>query len=174
MKQTCMTFLIAGIFFFANCGENQAATNEKQLADNAEPTTENPASATPTSDDGIVGTWKLTMEAYDDNNNSTLDDEERKSGIKNSTPQALHDYKMQFNANGTCKIEGRYNGTYKLTEDGGKKILLVDTEARQGLNGRQVPASRSKYYIKSMTSSELLLLAEVSGVTFTFWLFKKV
>jgi hypothetical protein len=113
------------------------------------------------------------METYDDNNNSTLDDEERKSGMKNSTPQALHDYKMQFNANGTCKIEGRYNGTYKLTEEGGKKILFVDRELRQGTNGKQLPGSRSKYYIKSMTSSELLLLAEVSGVAVIFWLFKK-
>jgi hypothetical protein len=175
MKEACMIFLIPGIFSFTNCGDNQAAINEKQLTGNvAESAMGNPASTTNILDNGIVGTWKLTMEAYDDNNNSTLDDEERKSGIKNSTPQALHDYKMQFNANGTCKIEGRYNGTYKLTEEDGKKILFVDREPRQGLNGRQVPASRSKYYIKSMTSSELLLLAEVSRVTFTFWLFKKV
>jgi hypothetical protein len=174
MKQACMIFLIPGIFFFANCGGNQAATNEKQLADNAvRSPTENPAFAITTSDNGIVGTWKLTMETYDDNNNSTLDDEERKSGMKNSTPQALHDYKMQFNANGTCKIEGRYNGTYKLTEEGGKKILFVDREPRQGTKRKQLPGSRSKYYIKSMTSSELLLLAEVSGVAVIFWLFKK-
>src|ERR1043165_1596074 len=123
--------------------------------------------------DGIVGTWKLTMEAYDDNYNSKLDDEERKSGMKNSTPQALHDYKMQFNANGTCKIEGRYNGTYKLTEESGQKKLTLQMEAREGLNGKQIAASISKYYIKSLSSSELLLLAEVSGVAYTFWLFKK-
>jgi hypothetical protein len=175
MKQACMIFLIPGIFFFANYGDNQAATNEKQLANNsAKSTTENPASATSTSDNGIVGTWKLTMEAFDDNNNSKLDDEERKSGMKISTPQVLRDYKMQFNSNGTCTIEGRYNGTYKIKEEDGKKILLVELEPRTGLNGKQIPASHNKYYIKSITSSELLLLAEVSGVAIIFRLFKKV
>lgn len=173
MKQTCMIFLIPVIFFFANCGDNQAATNEKRLDNVAAPTTGNPASGTTTSYDGIVGTWKLTMEAFDDNFNKKLDDEERKSGMKNSTPQALHDFKMQFNANGTCK-KGRDNGTYKLTEDGDKKILTISLEAFKGLNGQQIPASQHKYYIKSMTSTELLLLAEVSGVTVIFWLFKKV
>jgi hypothetical protein len=118
MKQACMIFLIPGIFFFANCRDNGAAANEKQLAGTtAKQTTEDLASATTISDNGIVGTWKLTMEAYDDNNNDKLDDEERKSGMKNSTPQALHDYKIQFNSNGTSKIEGRYNSTYKLSEE---------------------------------------------------------
>jgi hypothetical protein len=145
------------MFFFIN-GENQTITYGKQSINSTE---------------SIVGTWKLTMEGYDDNSNSKLDDEERKSGMKNSTPQALHDYKMQFNANGTCKIEGRYNGTYKVKEEGGEKILLVDLEPGKGLNGKQLPASHYKYYIKSMTSSELLLLAEVSGVAIIFRQFKK-
>jgi hypothetical protein len=170
-----MIFLVPGIFFFTNCGDAQVVTNEKQLADNVtKQATENSAFATTSSIDGIVGAWKLTMETFDDNNNTKLDDEERKIGIKNSTPQALHDYKMQFNANGTCKIEGRYNGTYKLSEERGEKILLVDLEPGKGLNGKQLPPSHNKYYIKSMTSSELLLLAEVSGVAIIFRLFKKV
>jgi hypothetical protein len=62
----------------------------------------------------------------------------------------------------------------KRSEEGGKKILFVDLEARKSSNGKQLPASRNIYHIKSITSSELLLLAEVSGVTLIFWLFKKV
>ena len=124
-------------------------------------------------ENSIVGTWKLTMEAYDDNYNKILDDDERKMGMKNSAPQSLHNYQMQFNANGTCKIEGRYKGTYKLTDEAGKKILTVQLEAHEGVNKRQIPASQHRYQIKSITGSELLLLAEVSGVTYTFWLFKK-
>ena len=157
MKKTLITFFIPVIFLFIN-GTNQSNLYKKQ-------------SINPT--DNIVGTWKLTMEAYDDNNNMKLDDDERKSGVKNSTPQALRDYKMQFNSNGTCKVEGRYNGTYKLTEEGDKKILTLQMDAYVGMGGKHIPATRHKYYIQSITSSELLLLAEVSGVTYTFWLFKK-
>lgn len=175
MKQTFLIFSISALLFFANCGDNQADMNKNQLADNVtNSTTENPTSTTTISNDGIVGTWKLIMEAYDDNYNTKLDDEERKSGMKISTSEALRNYQMQFNANGTCKIEGRYNGTYKLTEDGGKKILVVQLESTKGMDGKQLPSSSSKYYINSMTGSELLLLAEVSGVTYIFWLFKKV
>lgn len=127
----------------------------------------------PITANNIVGTWKLIMEAYDDNNNNKLDEEERKSGMQNSTPQALRNYKMQFNANGTCIVEGRYKGTYKLNDENGQQVLNVLLEASKGLNGQQIPASKSKYHIKSITSKELLLLAEVAGVTYTFWLFKK-
>ena len=175
MKQTWMTFFIPGMLFFTNCGDNNVADNEKQSADNpVKLTRENLASARTSSDNGIVGTWKLIMVAYDENFNTKLDDEERKMGVKESTQQSLREYKMQFNANGSCKIEGRYNATYKLNEEGDKKILTIHLEAWEASNGNQVPASRSIYHIKSMTSSELLLLAEVSGVTYTFWLLKKV
>ena len=164
MKITFMILLIPVIIAFISHGNNLTAISKKQFL----------APIPTIIDNSIVGTWKLTMEAYDENFNKTLDDEERKMGMKNSTPQALHDYQMQFNANGTCKIERLYNGTYKLNEESDKKILTVNLEATEGANKKQLPASRHKYHIISMSSSELLLLAEVSGVTYTFWLFKKL
>ncbi len=163
MKHACTIFLIPVMIAASNWENNLAIISEQQSL----------AAFSTTSDNSIVGTWKLTMEAYDDNNNKVLDDDERKMGIKNSTSQSLHNYQMQFNANGSCKIEGKYNGTYKISEEGDKIILTVQLEAHEGVNKRQIPASRHRYHIKSMNSSELLLLAEVSGVTYTFWLFKK-
>jgi len=112
MKQTFITFLIPVIFLLIS-GKDHTIPSEK-LIERA---------------DGIVGTWKLTMETFDDNNNNKLDDDERKSGMKNSTPQALHDYKIPFNANGTCKVEGRYNGKFKQTEGGAKNILTLHIDA---------------------------------------------
>lgn len=164
MKQTFMNLLFAGIIFINPSSDKQSVNNAFESITKHKHFYE----------DGIVGTWKLTIEAYDDNNNTKLDDDERKAGIQNSTPQALRDYKMQFNSNGTCKIEGRSNGTYKLSQESDQRILTVQLEPREGLNGKQLPASKSRYHIKSLTSNELLLLAEVSGVTYTFWLFKKV
>ena len=173
MKQTS-SIVFPALIFFLTYGDNLPAAHGEQLVNESPaPIARSAAFARSTSDDGIVGTWKLTMEAYDDNNNNKLDDEEQKMGMKNSSPQALRNYQMQFNANGTCKIERRYNGTYKLTKEGDKKLLTVQLEPHEGVNKKQIPASTHRYHIKSITSSELLLLAEVSGVTYTFWLFKR-
>ncbi|HEX6846751.1 MAG TPA: lipocalin family protein, partial [Chitinophagaceae bacterium] len=122
MKLKLALLLIAFITLLVNCGDNKAAISEKQSADNStEPATKNPAFAATGSANGIVGTWKLIMETFDVNFNEKLDDDERKSEMKNNTPEN----KMHFNANGTCKIQSRYNGTYNIKEDSGKKILFV-------------------------------------------------
>jgi hypothetical protein len=156
-------FLTAIISLLVNCGTEITT----------KPATKNPAFAATGSANGIVGTWKLIMETFDDNFNEKLDDEERKMGMKNST-EATRNYKMQFNANGTCKTEGKYNGIYNIKEEGGKKILFVQLDAAEGAEKDPRGDGSRKYYIKSMTGTELLLMPEVSGITAFFWLFKKV
>ena len=172
MKTSFMLFNVAFIFLLSHGGDDKAATiheKKKEAATNEKQSAASPSTSTSpptTSADGIVGTWKLILDAFDDNFNTKLDDEERKKGV---TPQSLPDFQLRFNADGSCKMERNYPGSYKISEEGGSKILSVHLDATERL-----PPGNRKYHIKSMTGTELLLLREVSGVTYNFWLLKKV
>lgn len=153
------------IFLFTNCGNDKSSqqieseNNSSTKKTDSEPKTNN-ASA-----NGITGTWKLFLEVYDTNRNEVLEDEERESSSQNN-------YMFQFNTDGTCKIQGRLNGTYTIKEEGGKKILLVQ---RQRIEGAETEDPAPDWYlIKSLTASEMLLLTGSEQFHEIFWLFKKV
>ncbi|HEX6846749.1 MAG TPA: lipocalin family protein [Chitinophagaceae bacterium] len=154
------------ILFLLSCAEDKAASDKKQLAANSSVTSNRQQTAPDAGqENGIQGTWKLNLEAYDDNGNKVLDDEERKKAIRNN-------YLLQFKANGTCRIQDFYNGTYRITDESGQKLLSVQRERIKGEETEDPPPDL--YYIKSLTKDELILLASVAGFTHTFWIFKKV
>ena len=82
MRSTSMIILAVTVFSLTNCGDNNAATNEKQSAKNT--TTESKeaqtTSSTSTGND-VDGTWKLRLEVFDDNGNRVPDEEENEKRI---------------------------------------------------------------------------------------------
>lgn len=165
MKLKIITPFIATILLCAGCGNNKAATAETQPAGNisAETATQ-PSTAAVASGDGIVGTWRMYLDAFDDNSNQVLDEEERKKAIKNN-------YVLQLNADGTCKIQGMFNGSYTVKEEGGKKMLNVQRKKIQGEEDEDpLP---DIYHIKSLKKDEMILLLTEGGRTTTFWIFKR-
>src|SRR5262245_46450183 len=99
-------------------------------------------------DDGIIGSWSLVLQAFDENSNGKLDDEERKKGSA-----GRHFY--QFSSDGTCLIHTlKLKGMYELKNEGGKKRLytyVID----QGK-----PTPENKWYVISVSKTELILLSQ--------------
>jgi hypothetical protein len=154
------------MFVFVSCANDQSATVEKQIAATSSMTKhQEPTIPAAIQENGIIGTWKLNLEAYDDNSNKVLDDEERKKAIRNN-------YILQFKTNGTCRIQDFYNGTYTIKNEGGQKLLSVQRERVKEEETEDPPPDL--YYIKSLTKDELIVLNSVAGFTHTFWILKRV
>lgn len=110
-------------------------------------------------DDGIIGSWTLVLQAFDDNNNGKLDDEERKKGNI-----GRHFY--QFKADGSCLIHTlKLKGYYELKNVDGKKRLYtyIDDE------GTKTP--ENAWYVISVSKTELILLSQDK---YAFWIYKRV
>lgn len=112
--------------------------------------------------DGIVGKWDLVLEAYDDNGNRKLDEEERKKGIQNR-------YSFRFSADGTCQIREVYKGRYEMKTENNRKLLKVYRNRIPQEEEQDPPPDI--YEIISMSNNELVLL-ETEG-DLTFWVFKR-
>ena len=114
------------------------------------------------SGEGIVGYWKLTLEAYDNNENKILDEDERKKGIKNK-------YTYRFNADGSCLIQETFKGRYEEKTERGKKMLYVYRNRVAGEEDEDpVP---DVYRIISMSKTQLVLLEQEGNLT--FWVFER-
>jgi hypothetical protein len=165
MKPTILTLVVGVLMLLSGCATS-FSTNEKQIA--ADPTVEKKEEPTSTSNvprNDIIGTWKLMIDAYDQNENQELENEERKKGMANNNT-------LQFNANGTCRIQNIFNGTYTIKEEAGKKLLTIQRKKIEGEETADpIP---DKYYIKSVTREELILLVIDGGSTTTFWIFKRI
>lgn len=163
--KSIIILLTSFIFLFTNCG-NDKSPQQTELENNSSgEKMDSEVKANNASGNGITGTWKLFLEVYDTNRNEVLEDEEREKGSQNF-------YTFQFNADGTCKIQSRLNGTYTVKEEGGKKILLVQ---RQRIEGAETEDPAPDWYlIKSLTAGEMLLLTGSEQFHEIFWLFKKV
>jgi hypothetical protein len=110
-------------------------------------------------DDNIIGSWNLVLQAFDDNSNVKLDEEERKKGNTGK-----HFY--QFNADGTCLIHTlKLKGSYELKNENGKKRLYtyVDDEGTK--------VRENAWYLISVSKTELILLSQDK---YAFWIFKRV
>ena len=158
------SFIIA-VLLLTNCGENKDATTTKDLASSSAVKSEERAPVSTASGNDIVGTWKLHLDAFDQNENQELEDEERKKGVSNNNM-------LQFNADGTCRIQNIFNGTYTIKEEGGKKILTVQRKKVEGEETEDPPPD--KYHIKSVTKDELILLVVDGAGANTFWIFKRI
>lgn len=109
--------------------------------------------------DSIIGSWNLILQAFDDNSNGKLDEEERKKGNT-----GRHFY--QFNADETCLIHTlRLKGSYELKNEDGKKRLYTYVYD-DGIKVRE-----NAWYLISVTKTELVLLSQDK---YTFWIFKRV
>ena len=156
-----LIFCIAFTLLIA-CSSNKAA--EETTAAKPEKKSEAVSSAEETqpSGDGIVGYWKLTLEAYDDNGNKVLDDDERKKGIKNR-------YTYRFNADGSCQIQDFYKGHYEEKTENGNKMLYVYRNRVVGEEDKD-PAP-DVYRIISINKNQLVLLEREGNLT--VWVFER-
>jgi hypothetical protein len=158
-----LIFCVAFTSFIA-CGNNKAAQETTAAETNKQQPeiASNTATGQPSGDD-IVGNWKLMLEAYDDNENKTLDEAERKKGIKNN-------YAFRFNADGSCQIQQVFKGHYEVKTEGDKKILYVYRNRVVGEEEKDPPPD--VYRIISMSKNELVLLEQEGNLT--FWVFERV
>jgi hypothetical protein len=157
-----LLFCIA-LALLISCNDDKAAqettTAETKQQAEAASTTE---TSQPSGDD-IVGNWKLTLEAYDDNSNKVLDEAERKKGVRNN-------YSFRFNADGSCQIQQVFKGHYEVKTEGDKKVLYVYLNRVVGEEEKDPPPDI--YRIISMGKTELVLLEQEGNLT--FWVFEKV
>ena len=155
------------IFLFAfgsqiACSSNNAAEAEKVSVQEQKSTKASTMGITQIPSDDIVGYWKLSLEAYDENENKILDEDERKKGIKNK-------YTYRFNADGSCQIQETFRGTYKEKTEKGHKMLYVYRNRVVGEEDRDpVP---DVYRIISMSKTQLVLLEQEGNLT--FWVFER-
>jgi hypothetical protein len=122
----------------------------------------------PTTDDGIVGDWKLALECYDDNHNHQLDDAERKKGFSNH-------YFYRFSADGGCvispfaanQLKNGFKGHYTVTTKNGKQVITTFWDEAEQKGQRE-----AQYTVISVSKTELVLL-ETTG-DHTFWIFNRI
>jgi hypothetical protein len=162
MKKTLPLLLFA---FLAGCGSNTAVktdteTSKEESNSVSSPAATNTASASPQGE-GLVGYWKLSLEAYDDNSNGKLDEEERKKGISNR-------YSFRFNADGTCQIMDMFKGRYERKTEKGKDMLYVYRNRIASEETKDPPPDI--YVITSFSKNEMVLLHEMDYV---FWVFNR-
>jgi hypothetical protein len=145
------------------CGNNKAA-QEKPIAENKQqPEVASNTQPTQASADDITGQWKLKLEAYDNNENKVLDEDEKKKGIKNN-------YSFRFNADGSCQVQQMFKGRYEVKTEGSKKMLYVYRKKVEGEEEKDPPPD--VYRIISMSKTELVLLENEGNLT--FWIFERV
>ena len=161
MKPNLVLFLCIPFSLLIACSNNKAGETKSsasqtpaQIASSTEPNQ--------TSGEGIVGFWKLKLEAYDENSNKILDEEEKKKGIKNN-------YTYRFHADGSCRIQEFYKGHYEEKTENGNKMLYVYRERIEGEEDRDpVP---DVYRITSMSKDQIVLLEQLGD--HTFWVFER-
>ena len=166
MKSVTGHFLLFAGLLFVSCSNSSTVKGKTQEAkDNTTNSSQTATTASSTSNQqvsGVVGYWKLALEAYDDNNNKKLDDEERKKGIQNR-------YSLRLNADGSCTIMDMYKGRYeKKTENGKEKLWVYRNRIPQEEDQDPVP---DVYIITSMSKDEMVLLETLGD--HVFWVFKR-
>lgn len=123
MKTRSMIFLAILLFLLPNCGNNTAATNETQTANNTTADSKETPTEASVSGNSIVGEWEQQITCVDKNGNHKLEPEEKKAS---GTPLGFNWFR--FNADGTCLREKdvEIKGTYEIQEKNGTKELVGD------------------------------------------------
>ena len=144
------------------CSNNNSAQEKSFAETKSLPEVASTTESTQLSGDVITGYWKLTLEAYDENENKILDEAERKKGFKNR-------YSFRFNADGSCQIMETFKGRYEIKTENGNKMLYVFRNRVVGEEDKDpVP---DVYRIISESKNELVLLENEGNLT--FWVFEK-
>ena len=160
MKSNLILCIVLGSFIA--CSNNKASGEKTASA--PEPKSEIPSNTgtTQPSGNGIVGYWRLTLEAYDNNENKVLDEDERKTGIKNK-------YTYRFNPDGSCQIQETFKGRYEVKTEKGNKMLYVYRNRVVGEEDKDpVP---DIYRIITESKDQLVLLENIGNLT--FWVFER-
>ena len=152
------------LFILVGCGNNSMA-DQKQIANNSSQATMDSQSTTNTSADGIVGSWKLRLEVFDDNSNRIPDEAEMKKGYANN-------YMLQLNADGTCRIQQMFTGRYERKTEEGRDMLKVYRKKIEGEEDKDPPPDI--YQITSVKKDELVLQIIDAGSPTSFWFFNRV
>ncbi len=122
MKSNSLITILLAVIFLTNCGNNNAATAEKQSSDNSSSEkTEKTASTASAQGDDIVGEWEMVSSVVDTNDNLQIDEEERAK----LQPVSFKDY-MKLNRDGSglftiAKMEGRYE--IKKDDSNGRNFM---------------------------------------------------
>jgi hypothetical protein len=96
----------------------------------------------------ILGEWTMVKHFRDDNGNHKIDEGEDKAVLGGTNT-------IKLNADGTCKYETIMDGTYKITEeDGRKKLTYYD------MSGNKYPM---ELYINSVNKNELVINVNQGG-----------
>ena len=166
MKTQSITFLVAISSLLINCGNNKAATNDTQLTNSSSTEKkEEPGNVAAPSGDVLVGTWKLQKEVFDDNSNRIPDQEELKKAYSNN-------YMLQFNADGSCRIQQMFTGRYEKKVEKGRDMLYVYRKKIEGEEDTDpIP---DVYQVTSMKKDELVLQIVDAGTPGSFWFFKRI
>ena len=154
-------FLIASTLLIG-CSNNNAAQESTVTKTEQQPQVASNAETTQPSGDGIAGYWKLTLEAYDDNGNKTLDEDERKKGIKNR-------YTYRFNADGSCQIQESFKGRYEVKAENSKKMLYV--YRNRVVSEEDKDPVPDVYRIITESKNQLVLLEDIGNLV--FWVFER-
>ncbi|HVE61023.1 MAG TPA: hypothetical protein VNA26_04345 [Chitinophagaceae bacterium] len=161
MKQQSLQYFIFAAAIVLSCS-NDNTTKENTVAGKDETTAASAVKKENTvAQDGIVGTWMMHLDAYDHNQNEVLDADERSKAVANR-------YRMQLNADGTCRLMDLFTGRYETKTENGKKILRVFRKKVEGEEDKDPPPD--VYVIKSLTKDELVLYISLST---NFWIFKR-
>jgi hypothetical protein len=157
MKLTSFSLLISFVFVLISCGDNKAATSDKQEANTSSPEKkENPASGLSAQEDDIIGEWDLVGAVVDTNDNLQIDEDERKK----LESAAYKDY-MKLNRDGSglftiAKMKGRYEITDPKSD--GKKFLTWYDEANGPHRiGTILKVTKDELHIKEVGGSGLIL-----------------
>lgn len=156
MKSASLIIFIIGAFFLTNCGDNKAATNEKQSNNSSSEKKEASASNASGQGDDITGEWELLGFVGDTNDNLQIDEEERKI-LK--TP-SYKDY-MKLNRDGSglftiAKMEGRYE-TNPKENDGKNYLTWYDKANGPHKVGTIIKVTKEELHIKEPGGNGLFI-----------------
>jgi hypothetical protein len=114
--------------------------------------------------DGVVGKWMMYLDAFDENGNQQLDDEERNKAVSIR-------YDLVLNADGTCRLQNIFTATYTINTQNGNKILQVQRKRIEGEEDTDPPPDT--YHIKYVNNKEMILLLVDGAAENSFWIFKR-
>jgi len=158
------------VITFIKCGNKGPGSNETAPKhENSDAKTEKVSnnsnnSAGESQSDGLLGKWKLVLNAFDDNNNGLLDPGEREKAVPNS-----HSY--HFKPDGSCVIMNTFKGRYEVKKENGVDKLYVYRERVKGEETEDpVPEI---FRIISISKDELILLILEVHDESSIWIFKR-
>lgn len=165
-------FLFLCLSLFVSCNnkkEDKTTTSSNSTTPSATASTTPSATAHDNSHPssggtGLIGTWKMDTEIFDDNGNRIIDEEERKKAYGNR-------YQLQLNDDGTCKIQGMFTGRWETKNENGYPMLYIYRKKVEGEETVDPPPD--VYGIVQMDATDLILQVMLAGEPSSFWLFKR-